>query len=160
MGGNVLPKGSRRDPAERSRWEEEEQGSGRSFPCKKDATSVMQQSCKRLSNRRKAEAEACELCDDEIVRKAKPRCRESGVKYFCKAKILKWTGLARPFEFYQGSPQKQRFCGEPIRSTSKPPIHQTDGAPAEAQRSGFGGESRRKHSGGSPAKAGRPERSL
>ena len=39
--------GSRRDPAKRSRWEEEEQGSGRSF-------------------RRKAETELSGLCDDDM----------------------------------------------------------------------------------------------
>ena len=39
--------GSRRDPAKRSRWEEKEQGSGRSF-------------------RRKAETELSGLCDDDM----------------------------------------------------------------------------------------------
>ena len=39
--------GSRRDPVKRSRWEEEEQGSGRSF-------------------RRKAETELSGLCDDDM----------------------------------------------------------------------------------------------
>nr|WP_325195447.1 hypothetical protein [uncultured Oscillibacter sp.] len=39
--------GSRRDPAKRSRWEEEEQGSGRSF-------------------HRKAETELSGLCDDDM----------------------------------------------------------------------------------------------
>ena len=66
-------------------------------------------------------------CDDEDCPRGSAAPPRSGAKHFYAVKILKWAGFACPFESYQGSPQNQRFCGETIRSTGKPPIRRWSG---------------------------------